>query len=141
MNDNWAGSSAFIQAEDSSHQSTDGKRNNPFHSGVWARLQMQGLKARACFFGSPRLCCSTSSKPFHKEGLSPLSVFSLLPKQACPRLSQVIQPQQCQIQNPKPLSLCTQTKTLESRYWGSGSPAQNLCVSHTRPDVPRKAEV
>lgn len=139
MNDNWAGSSAFIQAEDSSHQSTDVKRNNPFHLGFGPGFKCRHWGRELGFLGVPGSGAAHPQNPSTKtsHGLSPLSVFSLIPQQVCPRLSQVLP-----VSNPNPQTAVPLHPNQDSSWrqtLGVRVSCSTSVCPHTRPDISRRA--
>lgn len=129
MNDNWAGSSAFIQAEDSSHQSTDVKRNNPFHLEFGPGFKCRDKGWEFGFLGVPG-SAAASSKPFH-EDIPQLNSFECLFTAPKAGMSQVIQPQQCQIPKHSPFAP-------KPRLWKVGTGGHGVLshVPHTTHDYP-----
>lgn len=137
----------LIKTEDSSHQEHWRQGKQPLWFRVWTRPEMQGLRASAWFPGHLRLCCSTSSKSFHKDILWLNPFGSLFTASGVGMFQSITSPanlaaSNSKSENYKALSLCTWTESLlEGGHCGSGPPAQNLYVPQTRTNVSRSVPV
>lgn len=93
---------------------------------------MQGLRVRAWFLRSPGFCCSSSSKPFHKDipGLNSFECLFTAPKAG------VSQAATGHTAPAVPNSKAQTTVLLHPSLWKVGSGGQGvLCPSHQVFDI------